>query len=242
MKSLLIFLTILVFTPIYVNAQAEYSTNLQVGWGSYSMSELKDFQNYIEKQWSIVNLKKINNFPSYTYYNFQLSRSFNKNISLGIDYRLQSTGYKSSYKDYSGEIKLEQVVWANQAGMSFILPINIKSKKVTLSFPLKIYYSWTTCNLDYIITISGQTVDSFKRTFISNSIMANPEINCYYSIIEPLQVGIVTGFNLDFKGDLKLKDHKDIKLQLNNETVQSNWTGYRIGLIIQYKFIQGIGY
>jgi hypothetical protein len=217
-------------------AQKKYSISIGSGLGTYAMNDLKELQTANELNFQGL-LETVDDFPPYLYYSGEVTRKFGKSFSAGVAYRFESTGYKSSYSDYSGSISFEQVLQVNQIGLVIAYEF-LNRNKVLLSAQLRGYYSWTSCDyMSQLILTTAQYSNEQSFSFVSNSIMFNPAFNLAYPVLNKLSLHLTVGYCLDFQGELKLKSNPDITIILPDQSsVSSNWSGFRGGLAVSFSF------
>jgi hypothetical protein len=217
-------------------AQKKYAISVGTGLGSYSMDDLKEFQDANESNFQDL-LKTVDDFPAYVYYRGEITRKFGNKFSAGATYRFESTGYKSSYSDYSGSISFQQTLQVQQAGIVMGYEI-LKRNKVSLSAQLRGYYSWTACDFEYRVALTGSpTVLLESVDFESNSTMINPAFNLAYAVLDRLSLHVTVGYCLDMRGELKLKNKPEYPLTLPDQSpVKSDWSGMRAGLAVSFSF------
>lgn len=221
----------------YSTAQNLFEVTVGSGIGSYKMNDLKELQENLRFYIGGPEiLETVDNFPAYFFYSGEVSVNVNRVLSLGLIYRLQSTGAASSYSDYSGVYKIEQVVKANCAGI--LLDVHLlKKHKLRLSSQLRTYYGWTNMKLKGSLHINsvGTNIMDFTTVYKSKSVMINPDIIVGYEVIPHVSLNFSAGYCLDFKGDLKNSNDSALR-DLNGVTMQSDWSGIRLGLSASYQF------
>jgi hypothetical protein len=222
----------LIFLSGLVSAQATYTIGVQAGIGSYSMRDLREFQGDQEFSWNQVDVETIDEFPSYYYYDVWVTRSFYKKLELGISYRLQSTGYKSHYADYSGELLFEQTLVANQIGVLAATPVaKILEDRLVVSLAGNIYYCRSSDNFNYRISFTNGPGATFNETLVSNSVVLNAAARVSYTIVGGIRLGASAGYSIDSGGTLHQNGQTDAVLETEPST---NWSGMRLGLTCEY--------
>src|SRR5690606_19893127 len=118
MKKQLITIVFIVFS---VSAfTQEWSFGAKLGMGSYSMSDLKNFQRYRLRRTDLP-LKTTENYPISPVYSLEVGiREVLYLDKIGIFYTFSSTGSRSTVSDYSGRIDFDAIVNGNQLGLSFL--------------------------------------------------------------------------------------------------------------------------
>lgn len=221
---------------VFGMAQNKYAISIGTGLGTYAMNDLKEFQEANEINFQDI-LKTVDYFPAYIYYSGEITRKFGNKFSGGATYRFESTGYKSSYSDYSGRISFQQTLQVQQAGIVMGYE-TIKRNKLSIAAQLRGYYSWTTCDFEYRLSLTGGSNANLPSfTFESNSVIINPAFNLSYTVLDNLSFHLTVGYCLDMQGELKLKGNPQILLAMPDQsTVKSDWTGIRTGLAASFSF------
>lgn len=211
-----------------------YRFAVGMGIGSYSMKDLKGFEQYqTVPGLPRPVLKNTDNFPAYYFYSAEVSRLLFKKIWIGLAYRLQSTGYKSSYEDYSGYLQIENIVRSDNAGFIFGVPL-VKLNRFQFSVDCRLYYTWTQSTPSIDLEIFKQQIEPVgyypsSVTLKSKNITVVPGVDFSYAIFDRISVGVSAGYCYDFKGELKYNSGDDAYLK-------SDWSGLRIGLSTYYSF------
>ena len=221
-------------TSLMCFSQEKFTITLGTGIGQYKMQELKSFQHDLEWFANLDGiLETIDEFPPYLFYSGEVAMQLKNRFAIGLIYRFQSTGAKSAYSDYSGVLRLEQHLRANNVGI--LLDFTAwKKSKYALSAQLRAYQSWTTGYFERELFIHGSTdgIETMSGDLKGNSIALNPDVCFSYYVLQNLSVNLTTGYCFDFKGDLEI----DAPFSGYSWIQKSDWSGLRIGLSTSYKF------
>ena len=223
---------IIVIVPLATFGQLQFS--FRAGYGFYSMSELKTFQEGLKSDFPVV-LKTTESYPPYLYYEGSGQYIIRKRLPIGISITYGSSGSRIHYSDYSGEIFADQL--ANYVAIG--LPVGwIFSSKNTWSFQLEMKptISFNKLALKLQSKVANQQ-ESEKLDFKSIDISIQPG----FAITKRFgQVGLLfqTGYNIALSnGNLFLKEDDEYYLvQKNGDTVSTNWAGLRIAAGMSYTF------
>jgi len=216
-------------------AQDRFKLTLGTGLAQYKMDDLKEIQDTQENFFDGFELERVDNFPMYLFYSGEASVRIQKIISVGLIYRLQSTGCKSAYSDYSGVFKIEQIVKANNAGV--LVDVDLWNKnKFFLSGQTRIYYGWTVLKYKEYVEIYAIDSGLYNSTseLKSESVMINPDITFSYEITNHFFANLSVGYCIDFKGDIK--NRGQTVRSFKGGDLQTDWSGFRLGLSASYKF------
>ena len=116
MKIYIIIILSLIFCKI-TEAQ-KFKIKANIGYGTYKLENLKEFQNQSLNQ-STIKSEPVISFPSFRNYSLGCQYSLTKKDYLGLDYSYYFTGAKNDMQDYSADYKVEMPVKANRVGISY---------------------------------------------------------------------------------------------------------------------------
>jgi hypothetical protein len=199
------------------------------GFGTYSLKDLRDMNSEILRNLPVEG-RITDDFPAQPYYNAGLLYQVTDIVSLGITGNYYTTGSRISYKDYSGELKIDNVLSSYSPGIA--AGFKLVDKKLKLFEETRISYSFTKLKMkEKIISLNDETV------FKSCGLQVEPRFKLSYNICG-LEFGLNAGYLVDFGGKNRLVGNKDAILQFtgSKEAVKTNWSGIRLGASIGYYF------
>jgi hypothetical protein len=218
LKSMMKFLYILSFVVLlYTNSYSQklYS-GLEVGIGSYDMTDLKYFNNQV-----LINLpfeaKVTENFPMYLYYKGFFKYYFTKTIGLGFNLALHSTSSRISRSDYSGDFTYDNIVYCLSPGVSFDCKLlSISNFKIFIYNELGMEFSRLKIINEFRIFDQIQTSSESLNSYNMYS-----ELGLHFSYFyKYFIISLNSGLSLDI-------GNKGIPL--------IQWTGFREGITISYR-------
>jgi hypothetical protein len=222
MKIRSIILVILITIFGYINTYSQITFSFSIGTSKHSMTELKDFNNYIIDNLP-VNAKIVDNFPFTPFYECNLLYNFNK-IFIGVSYSYHSTGSRISYIDYSGEIKIDQIISSNTIGPIVKYNFYKTGNFRYLSF-ISIKYQSTSYKIsDYSRIYEFE--ESGGEKFSSQSAISNLGVEVLY-LYKNYGITAFIGFTLDFTGNFKFDGRDEFN---------PDWSGISLGLRFSYDF------
>lgn len=194
------------------------------------MKDLKAFNNYYLKNLPVV-AKITDDFPAQLSYNGSILYFISTQTYLGITGSFSTTGSRISYKDFSGELKYDNILTNFSPGIrvGFIL-IN---KKFRLTEENNLMLGITKLRMEEsILGVEEQTDLSSK------SIQIEPGVKLSYTFLEHVELGMKAGYLIDTGAKYSLKSNKEATLQnpVTDENVKNNWSGIRLGIFIGYTF------
>ncbi|WP_321288182.1 hypothetical protein [uncultured Sunxiuqinia sp.] len=234
MKRILLTCTLVLM--VLFSFSQRFSVGASIGYGSYSMGSLKDFQAWRVKE-SNLPLKTTENYPIMPYYRAEIALNglwvFDK---LGVFYAFSSTGGRSTVSDYSGRVNLDALINGNQLGLSvrkdFIRQNN-------WSAGVYVDGSWLRSSLnakDYLMLVGPpETVEKDSYDFRATGYSAEPGLALTYKLL-PLMFQLNVGYLMDFSGKLYLKDNKKQWLEPDGKEATPEWSGLRAGVQVSFVF------
>lgn len=231
-KALLVFLTLLV--SLILKSQ---TIEFESGWGSYHMSELKDFQDYLKNEVAVsfpLNLTASKNFPPNIFYHGNILFAISKIITTGIGYGYYTTGSRLSYSDYSGYYYIDLITTGN----AFRIPLQFKvssQKNMTtyLYGNLELIGSKLTMN-EKVSLYGNNQEDEETINLFSTSIYFEPGIKFSF-LYKKCNFNINMGYTFGSNGKLHLKDEPDKPPQYSDDKyIRTNWGGFRLSVGIGY--------
>jgi hypothetical protein len=194
------------------------------------MSDLKKLNSYRLESLS-VKAKVTDNFPLTPYYNANLLYKINQHISLGLTGSYFSSGSRISYEDYSGVLKIDDILSCYSPGFKAVFILFGKgSFQFSEETSISVGLSKHKINMELL---NNSTESRYK----SESIQVEPAFSLHYSL-KVVDVGARFGYLADFGGkNLSIID-KSIVLKNadTNKEVKTNWSGIRTGISIGVLF------
>ena len=201
---------------------------VSAGVASVRMDDMKLLQQYILSTYPVEG-KITSSFPPYTSASITVFKKMYDNIRVGGGYSYATTGGKSSYSDYSGQIVTEMMAASHRLGA---------------------YVSYSLMGGDHLelclygkldANLTSLTIESFY-----NIISYSNGITNKYRSISPLgvigaelmykfgnfSIGMDAGYQVDFAGNLKDTNGGDPLLDPydSDKTLTTDWTGWNVHL------------
>jgi hypothetical protein len=220
--SLLLFLLPLVsFTQIRLETS--------IGFGTYSLKGLRNMNSETLKNLP-VEARITDDFPAQPYYSAALFYHVSELFYFGIAGNYYTTGSRISYKDFSGELKSDNILSSYSPGIA--AGFKLMDKKLKLFEETRISYNFTNLKIKEKI-ISSTHENDFK----SSSLQIEPRLKLSYMLYN-FELGGNAGYLFDLGGKNRLADNKDAFLQNSNskEAIKTGWSGLRLGMSIGYYF------
>jgi hypothetical protein len=196
----------------------------EINYNSFSHSLLSEFQQeFIGDLPSTISIETVDDFPS----NIGFTVGYEiVNINTSIFMSYNSTGGKISYADFSGIIKLEQLLTGITLGGIYDIPLD---KKKRFKLGLKGFAMLSSLDIESTSMI-GSDANNDSLSFDSFDYGLGAQFRYEY----PVSFFIIRahiGYDVVLSGKLKFQEIKEAHL-LNNsgEDVKTGWTGLRTGV------------
>jgi hypothetical protein len=236
-NKFIFFITFIVLSFNLYCVSETMTIRVNSNYSIYKMLDLKALQSKLTSEMNEddIPIKDIEKFPSYFSHEFQFLVNYTPERSLGFFYKINSTGARSHYQDYSGEYKIDYQIEANSFGVIY----EAHTETERLQYPLGI--KLLLINTDFLIKSSftientGESEYTELRT-VAKSFGVEPYTGIQYNI---------KGFNIRANVSylitqaVKLHYHKDKDLILvdpDGDQVKVFWGGLNFGLSIGYSF------
>lgn len=219
------------FTFISMSCFAQMGFEMKVGYSTYSMRDLSKFQRL--QTTSPVPVKVTNDFPGNLTGGVSLYYSIHKNVETGVDYTYNNTIGRVHYRDYSGEIGIDQKAIAHAFGaftrLTFFEKGDFKLKGTAM---LSLWRSQI--NFDQYLRM-GTNNEQTQFAVVSNNVGITGAIEPVYRLNDQTYIGARIGGMLEIPGPLHLKGEPRATLQYDNGTVISaHWSGFRSEIYIGF--------
>lgn len=233
MRKLLLSLLITLWGTILLSQ--DLGISFSAGIASYQLEELRLFQQELLTRLP-KEAKQFSDFPSYTNLEFSLLKKTSSSLVLGLVYAYSATGSHANYRDYSGNLNLDQRIGAYQFGLLASYPLlNKELKKSQLE-----------------LAVNG----NLRLAYLRNNVLSEINTAYYYESNEVLMTGISPtllfgiqgmwqkgnislglegGYLLDAGSELKFGDIANYQPSvslLSNDAIQSDLSGLRANVKI----------
>ncbi|MGE5500195.1 MAG: hypothetical protein ACM3Q2_19140 [Syntrophothermus sp.] len=216
-----------------LSAQPKLMVRGKVTYNHFSADDLKTIQEQLAGQLRSIGIpvSVVESFPPYYGMQFQVLFPVKDSakLNMGFYYEQFSTGGRLHYKDYSGEVGIDQILKANVAGL---LLEKILEPKHNVSFSLNIGLSLIWASLD---------MKTFERIYDQRDESTE--------VLKNFTLGLLPGFSLSynlfnvvFSGGVSYQICLPSAFDYNGEIVKNqNGDPYRPGMQ-GIRFSLGLGY
>lgn len=206
----------------------DYGFSIAAGAASFRMGDMKYLQEHILNTYPVEG-KITSSFPPFTSASFTVFKQLYDHIRVGGRYNYSTTGGKSSYADYSGNIYTEFNAVSHRLG-AYLSYLVLGGDRLDLSLNGSLDANYTSMTIQSYYTIFNFSDGmSNKYRSISPSIAAGGEL--MYKL-KKLSLGMDAGYLVDLKGNLKDTSDGDPLLDPNDldRVLSSDWTGWYVQL------------
>ena len=205
------------------------------GLASSAMGDLKDLQEHILSTYP-VDGRVTSSFPPFTTTSLTVFKQYFDYLRVGISYSYSTTGGKSSYQDYSGEVSTEMTATSHRLGayLSYVI-LGGDLVDLSLSGSLEANYSSIFIQSRYKVYNYSQQISN-RYWSISPSGSIGPEL---FFKFNKVALGVNAGYLVDLRGELKDNSDGDPLRDPNDRdrVLRSDWSGWyaRISLLINLR-------
>ena len=222
----------IVLAMLLVSAQHSLAQNggisIAAGAASFRMGDMKYLQEHILSTYPVEG-KITSSFPPFTAASFTVFKQLYDHIRVGVRYNYSTTGAKSSYADFSGDIYTEFNAVSHRLG-AYLSYLVLGGDRIELSLNGSLDANYTSMTIQSYYTIFNYSDGlSNKYRSISPSIAVGGEL--MYKL-KKLSLGMEAGYLVDLKGNLKDTSDGDPLLDPNDldRVLSSDWTGWYLQL------------
>ena len=222
-------LILMIISGIYFSTRGQtFSIRVNSGINFYDMTQMKELQNDIIPAYP--EIKTLTDFPPY--YNFQLQTAYiiSPIYTAGIYVDYLSTGGRQDYADYSGEIRLDQLLSRISAGLLFeSTAFDAGSFSFILS--LKTSYQITKLKLKNMFRIFND-IRNNSTDYSSSGFGIEPGFAVGYSFFN-FFLRLEAGYQFSVWGAFTSKNGVKLPpVNYPNEEIKPQWNGFKIALTL----------
>jgi len=225
-----LFIYLAVTASMLLSAESVYcqkaGLKLSFGAASYRMDDMKELQKYILSTYPVEG-KITSAFPPFSAFSITFVRELYEQIRIGGGYGFSTTGGKSSYADYTGNIftTMDATSHRFEGYISYVIT---GGDRIELLLCGRAGANLTYLNIESYYNVLYYSNGSFNRyrSLSPNGSVAT-ELNVNFS---GFSIGLEAGYQVDLTGNLKDADNGDELLDPydREKNLTSDWTGWRV--------------
>jgi|GEM_PF-4295023 len=198
----------------------------------FSMNDLKDIQKEMLNEFHFINipLSSVESYPPYYGIQFRLGLTNINNLNYGIMVDLSSTGGRIHYRDYSGEIRIDNILSIISSGV-FLEKKHFLNEWISIAYGISGQVIFAKLELLHLTRIGNGNMQQ-NLTFDCTSYGVEPNVSLTLN-----RYSFSLGFNLGYLAaeSAQYKSNKDARLhKANGNPVNLDMNCFRIGLILGY--------
>lgn len=230
----------IVFIVLFFNLYCDSETmtiRVNSNYSIYNMLDLKALQTKLTAELNDddIPIKDIEKFPNYFSHEFQFLVNYKPERSIGFIYKINSTGARSHYQDYSGEYKIDYQIEANSFGFIYEAKTGSKRFQYPLGFKLLLINTEFLIENSYTIESTGES-ESFELKTFAKSFGFEPFTGIQYNI-KGFSMRANVSYLITSAEELHDYTNNDlILLDSDGDRVKVFWGGLNFGLSIGYTF------
>ena len=223
-RMVLLALALLPLTARLISAQGGGGLKISAGIASFRMDDLKSLQKYILSTYPLQG-KITSSFPPYTYTSIFYFRQLYDQVRVGGGYSFSTTGGKSSYADYSGQLITEMAATSHRLG-AYVAYAVTGGDRLALSL-----YGTAEANLSSVTVESYYNILTYSNRLYNHYRSVSPTgtigLEATYSF-KSFALGIQAGYLVDLTGRLKNTDNGNELQDPDDPThvLTSDWSGW----------------
>lgn len=227
-KPLFILFILLNFATVALS-QENY-LRVETQFGTFSMTDLKEFQERALPDLG-VNIEKLSSFPPYIGYSISFLSYLNPGLGIGLTSEFFSTGGRNYYEDYSGSYKFDLLTHCFNIG-TILTIINPLSENQNLNFEISQGLKISSLTLREAIFVSRPLTDE-KIKLKSIGWWVKAGLRYEYTFFDYFTAGAFVGGEYNIGSKLESRENpNNYMFKENGDFVKINWTGFRAALSV----------
>ena len=210
----------------FQKTEAQGGIMISAGIADAAMNDMKNLQEHILSTYPVEG-KITSSFPPFTSVSVTLFKPLNDYLRVGISYSYSTTGGKSSYQDYSGEIFTEITATSHRLG-AYLSYVILRGDRLDLALNGRLDANYSNMLIEsyYSIYNYGNRISN-RYWSISPSGSIGAEV--WYKL-QRTSLGLEAGYMVDLKGDLRETGDGDYLTDPNDRdrVLSSDWTGWLV--------------
>ena len=199
---------------------------ITAGVSEPAMNDMKYLQEYILSTYPVEG-RITSSFPPFTSLSLTLYKQLYDYLRLGISYSYSTSGGKSSYQDYSGEIFTEITATSHRLG-AYLSYVILRGDRLDLALSGRLDANYTNMLIESYYTIYNYG-NRISNRYWSISPSGSISAETWYRL-RRISLGLEAGYMVDLKGDLRETGDGDYLTDPvdRNRVLSSDWTGWLV--------------
>jgi len=199
-----------------------------IGGATFAMDDMKYLQENILGSYPLEGAV-ISSFPPYFTGSAHVIHQFLPHLRGGAGYSYSTTGGRTDYSDYSGNVETDMTAVSHRFGVSINYSI-LGGERLDLSLYGKLDANLSYFDISSTINVMGLT-NGVQNKYSSISPSGSAGLELLYKLKESA-IGIEAGYLVDLPGELSNRE-SGTDLQDPNDSqriLTTDWSGWRIGI------------
>jgi hypothetical protein len=217
-------------------AQAKLSLEPRVGYGTFQMKSMKDYQQVLIKQ-SEVNAQATDTFGPYAIFGASALYALGERTSAGLFIEQSYTGGRVDYEDYSGRMRYDFLLRYRALGLvaSTKIPLRGSSVHFVQGAELSLIYTRMKLKED------GQVYERVyggEETYKANGFGVQPFVGLEQSILS-LPTRLTVGYQFSGSSTYFAPNNKGTyPANLQAKDLKPDWSGLRVNLSVAVSILK----
>jgi hypothetical protein len=220
---------VVVVCSLALNAYAQFNLEFVSGYGSYSLGNIRQYQDNLRSTYYPAGAQVTTAFPAYWFYGANAKWTFNGAL-FGISYTQGSTAGQIYYRDYSGFMRDDNLFSYTAVRSIIAKKWSFANGKISVSVDPGLGAAFGKMVLQHSFNASNGT-ESRSYTTITSYKSMNPFLEPTISMsgkLGPFGFTAFAGYHLDLKNS-DFRDEQAGAITTNSIPVTMNLSGYRVG-------------
>jgi hypothetical protein len=223
----------LIFFMLSTALLAQPKLSLSIGYGTYSMKEVKEFDKYVPL-YNVAAMSAVSAYPPYVNYEGGFVYQTAKSFIWGVRIEYGSSGARVDYRDYSGSVRLDQIAKYVSLSGSVGMTRKYPSRNMTLVFDVRPGVTRTDLEMVFRYNV-GSDQGGETNEFRSLNFVVQPTASLERRFGR-FGINVYAGVHLTIvKGNLRNRENKDEHLMTGGgDSLRAGWTGLRGGFGVSW--------
>jgi hypothetical protein len=207
-------------------AAAQPSARLRVGYDHYRLSDLRSSQARLQGEFRQqgVPVEPMSAFPAYPSLRLEVAAPLWGVHRGGLSVGLGSTGARSHYADYSGEVRADWVAARRSVG-AFVEQDALRQRDVTGVLALHVGADFARVTYDAVVRV-GEEEETARQEVTGRGFYLQPELSVERALPRGGFVRAGAGYGVTLRGGFAL---------LPQTVYRPEWTGWRLGVTFGWR-------
>lgn len=222
------YLLILSLTCIFLQQgfSQKFDVGLNMGYGFYQLTDLKKYQTEKRDEYSVINVKSMEQFPGSLNYELFVKYFVNRRNIAGLTGGYYSTAGRNHIKDPTGEYKLDMILNGYKIGMNY-QNIVFPHKRLGISLVFEIGTIFNDLSVQEYFNLLNDVRINENQTFKSFAWFLEPKVNAAYLLFQNVYFNIDFSYFRNSHNVLREEGNQGVELENSDGRFGIDWNGFR---------------